>query len=138
MVRCGKALTGPPNESLKNLLPFRLQTAISAHSTLDLVKQVNASEKIGYSGEYTTTETQWIGTVPIGYGDGLHQYFKATGVLIEGKRLPIVGRISMDQLMIALDRKYPVGTRVTFIGQQGNETITGDDVAREAKVPRSE
>ncbi|CAF1487155.1 unnamed protein product [Rotaria sordida] len=138
MVRCGKALTGPPNEPLKQLLPIRLQTAISIHSTLDFVKQVNASEKIGYGGEYTTTETQWIGTVPIGYGDGLHQYFKATGVLVEGKRLPIIGRIAMDQLMIALDRKYPIGTRVTFIGQQDNQTILADEVAREANIPRSE
>ncbi|CAF5142804.1 unnamed protein product, partial [Rotaria sp. Silwood1] len=35
----------------------------------------------------------------------------------------------MDQLMIGLDRPYPIGTRVTFVGQQGNDTITVDDVA---------
>ena len=138
MVRCGKALTGPPNEPLKHLLPFPLQTAISLHSALSLVKQVDADEKIGYGDEYTTNETQWIGTVPMGYGDGWHQDFKATGVLVDGKRVPIVGRISMDQLMVALDQSYPIGTRVTFIGQQGNETITGDEVARQAKIPRSE
>ncbi|CAF4925739.1 unnamed protein product, partial [Rotaria sp. Silwood1] len=129
MVRCGKALTGPQDESLKHLLPFILRTAMSVHSTLDLVKLLNATEKIGYSGTYTTTEPEWIGTVPIGYADGWHQNFKGTGVLVEGKRLSIVGRISMDQLMIGLDRPYPIGTRVTFIGQQGNDTITVDDVA---------
>ncbi|CAF1404868.1 unnamed protein product [Adineta steineri] len=138
MVRCGKALTGPPNEPLKHLLPVPLETSISIHSQLSLVKQVDAGEKIGYGDDYTTNETQWIGTVPIGYGDGWHQDFRRTGVLVDGKRMQIVGRISMDQLMLALDREYPVGTRVTFVGQQGNETITGDDVAREAKIPRSE
>ena len=138
MVRCGKALTGPPNEALKHLLPVPLQTSISVHSALSLVKKVEAGEKIGYSGEYTTQEAEWIGTVPMGYGDGWHQNFRATGVLVDGQRVPIVGRISMDQMMVALNQSYPVGTRVTFVGQQGNETITGDDVARLAKVPRSE
>ncbi|CAF3812677.1 unnamed protein product [Rotaria sp. Silwood1] len=138
MVRCGKALTGPQDESLKHLLPFTLRTAMSVHSTLDLVKLLNATEKIGYSGTYTTTEPEWIGTVPIGYADGWHQNFKGTGVLVEGKRLSIVGRISMDQLMIGLDRPYPIGTRVTFIGQQGNDTITVDDVAQYASMPMLE
>ncbi|CAF3729057.1 unnamed protein product [Rotaria sp. Silwood1] len=129
MVRSGKALMGPPDPALEHLLPFHMQTAMSLHSTIGLVKQLNASENIGYGGTYTTTDTEWIGTVPIGYADGWHQNFKATGVLVEGKRFPIIGRISMDQLMIRLDQKYPVGTRVTFIGQQGKETITVNDVA---------
>ncbi|CAF0892477.1 unnamed protein product [Adineta ricciae] len=138
MVRCGKALTGPPNEPLKAFLPIKLQSVISLHSVLSLVKEVEAGEKIGYADTYTTTKKQWIGTVPIGYGDGWHQNLKPTGVLVEGQRMEIVGRISMDQLMVALDHEYPVGTRVTFIGQQGNMTITGDEVASAAKIPRSE
>ncbi|CAF3820746.1 unnamed protein product [Rotaria sp. Silwood1] len=138
MVRSGKALMGPPDPALEHLLPFHMQTAMSLHSTIGLVKQLNASENIGYGGTYTTTDTEWIGTVPIGYADGWHQNFKATGVLVEGKRFPIIGRISMDQLMIRLDQKYPVGTRVTFIGQQGKETITVNDVAQYANVPMQE
>ncbi|UJR11325.1 hypothetical protein I4U23_015506 [Adineta vaga] len=138
MVRCGKALTGPPNEPLKNNLPISLQSVISLHSVLSLVKEVEAGEKVGYADKYTTPTKQWIGTVPIGYGDGWHQNLKPSGVLIDGKRMEIVGRISMDQLMVVLDREYPVGTRVTFIGQQGNLTITGDEVASNANIPRSE
>ncbi|CAF4374387.1 unnamed protein product [Rotaria sp. Silwood2] len=138
MVRCGSALLGLLKQPSEHPLPFPLQTAISVHSTLDLVKQVNASEKISYGGTYTTTQTEWIGTVPIGYADGWRQNFKPVGVLIEGKRLPIVGRIAMDQLMISLDRMYPIGTRVTFIGQEGNETITLNDIVREGNVLRGE
>jgi alanine racemase len=138
MVRLGKALMGPPNEALKHLLPFQLQTSLSLHSILGLVKQLDAGEKISYGGEYTTTEKQWIGTIPMGYADGWHQQFKANAVLVDGKRVPIVGRISMDQIMVALPQKYPTGTRVTFIGQQGNETIVGDEIARTANQPRSE
>ncbi|CAF3404087.1 unnamed protein product, partial [Rotaria sp. Silwood2] len=138
MVRCGSALTGLLKQPSEQPLPFPLKTAISVHSTLDLIKQVNASEKIGYGGTYTTTQTEWIGTVPIGYADGWRQNFKPIGVLVEGKRFPIVGRIAMDQLMIGFDRMYSVGTRVTFIGQEGNETISVDDIAREANVSRGE
>lgn len=138
MVRLGKALMGPPNESLKHLLPVQLQHSLSLYSVLDLVKQLDAGEKIGYLGEYTTSQSQWVGTVPIGYADGWHQQFKSTNVLVDGKRVPIVGRISMDQLVVALPERYPVGTRVTFIGRQGNETIMADEVAQRAGLPRSE
>jgi alanine racemase len=138
MVRLGKALMGPPNEALKHLLPFQLQTSLSLHSILGLVKLLGAGEKIGYNGEYITTENQWVGTVPVGYADGWHQQFKATSVLVDGKRVPIIGRIAMDQLMVALPQQYPTGTRVTFIGRQGNETIVGDEIAQVANQPRSE
>lgn len=139
MVRCGAALTGTIRESaLDHLLPIPIRTALSVHSVLDLVKMVNDSEKIGYSGTYTTTGTEWIGTVPIGYADGWHKNFKPTGVLVDGKKFPIVGRIAMDQLMIRLDRNYSLGTRVTFIGQQGNETITIDEVAAQADMIKEE
>lgn len=138
MVRLGKALMGPPNEALKHLLPFPLNQTFSLHSILDVVKQLKVNEKVGYSGEYTTKDTQWVGTVPIGYGDGWHQQFKNISVLVDGKRVPIVGRISMDQLMVALPKYYPVGTRVTFIGRQGNETILADEIAQKASQPRSE
>jgi alanine racemase len=138
MVRLGKALMGPPNEALKHLLPMELQTTLSLHSILGLVKQLDAGEKISYGGDYTTTQTQWVGTVPIGYADGWHQQFKGTSVLVDGQRIPIIGRISMDQLIVALPKKYPIGTRVTFIGRQGNETIIADEIAQKANQPRSE
>ncbi|CAF3941275.1 unnamed protein product [Rotaria sp. Silwood1] len=138
MVRLGKALMDPSNEALKHLLPFELQHTLSLHSILDFVKQLDANEEIGYEGEYVIRESQWIGTVPIEYIDGWHQQFKTSRVLVDERRVPIVGRIYMDQLMIALPEKYPVGTRVTFISRQGNETIVGDEIAQKANQPRSE
>ncbi|CAF0999109.1 unnamed protein product [Adineta steineri] len=138
MVRLGNALMGPPNETLKYLLPMQLQNALSLHSILDLVKQLNPGAKVGYGGEYTATQHQWIGTIPMGYADGWHQQFRATNVLVDGKRVPIIGRISMDQLMVALPRKYSTGTRVIFIGQQGNETILADEIAQKANQSRLE
>ncbi len=138
MVRLGKAVMGPPNEALKHLLPFELQSSLSLHSILGNVKQLGPGEKISYGGDYITTKTEWVGTVPMGYADGWHQQFKATNILVDGKRVPVIGRISMDQLMVGLPRKYPTGTRVTFIGRQGNETIVADEIAQRASQPRSE
>lgn len=127
LVRVGRGLMGPPIEQLSRYQHFPLKTSIALHSILVLVKQLEAGEFVGYDCEYKTTKKQWIGTVPIGYGDGWHQGYRTNDVLVDGIRVPIVGRIAMDNLTIALPRRYPVGTRVTLIGQQGNEVISGDD-----------
>jgi alanine racemase len=58
MVRLGKALMGPPNEALKHLLPFQLQTNLSLHSILGLFKQLDAGEKISYGHEYIAAQTE--------------------------------------------------------------------------------
>lgn len=50
-------------------------------------------------------------------------------VLVEGERCDIIGRVSMDQLTIRLPKAYPIGTKVTLIGQQGKQVITATDVA---------
>lgn len=138
LVRVGRGLMGPPEEGLKHFQHFPLKTSIALHSILVLVKQLNPGEYVGYDCEYQTTEKQWIGTVPIGYADGWHQQYRTNDVIVDGKRVPIVGRISMDQMTIALPENYPVGTRVTLIGQQGNETILGEEIAATGNVPRSQ
>lgn len=139
LVRIGRGLMGPPEEGLKHYQHFPLETSIALHSILVLVKEVEAGEFIGYDCDYKAIEKQWIGTVPIGYGDGWHQQYRTNDVLVDGIRVPIVGRISMDQMTISLPRSYPVGTRVTLIGRQGNETILGEEVvALAGNVPRSQ
>lgn len=138
LVRIGRGLMGPPKEALKHYQHFPLETSIALHSILVLVKQVEAGEFVGYDCDYKTVEKQWIGTVPIGYGDGWHQTYRPIGVLVDGIRVPIVGLIAMDQMTVALPRNFPVGTRVTLIGRQGKETILGDDIAATANIPRSQ
>lgn len=138
LVRIGRGLMGPPEERLKHYQHFPLKTSIALHSIMVLVKQLETGEFVGYDCDYKATEKQWIGTVQIGYADGWHQQYRTNKVLVDGIRIPIVGRIAMDQMKIALPRSYPIGTRVTLIGQQGNETILGDEIASIANVPRSQ
>ena len=84
---------------------------------------------IGYGATYTATDSQFIGTIPLGYADGWTRDMQGFDVLIDGYRCPIVGRVSMDQITVRLPRKYPLGTPVVFIGNSGAETITATDVA---------
>src|SRR5699024_1923946 len=84
---------------------------------------------VSYGATYCATEAEWIGTIPIGYADGWTRKLQGFHVLVNGKKMPIVGRICMDAMMIKLDGPYEVGTKVTLIGTDGNEKITVDDVA---------
>ena len=55
-------------------------------------------------------------------------------VLIQGKRLPIIGRICMDQCMVRLDGHVPIGETVVLIGRQGNELITIEEWAQKLQT----
>lgn len=118
-----------PSPIMKEMHQVDLKPAFSLYSELMQVKRIAAGETIGYGRTYTAKETQWIGTIPIGYGDGWRRDLQGFHVLIDGKRAPIVGRICMDQIMVRLDKPYPIGEKVTLIGKNGGEEITADDIA---------
>lgn len=128
--RLGIAMYGLyPSEATKKDTSIKLKPAYSLHSRLAHVKNVEKDEGIGYGCTYYCEEEEWIGTFPIGYADGWRRSLQGMEVLVEGKRFPIVGRVCMDQTMVRLDKEYPVGTKVTLIGAQGEEHITADEVA---------
>lgn len=118
-----------PSHSIKQLQHVRLKPALSLKSELVHIKKLPKNEKISYSATYETASTEWIGTVPIGYGDGWSRRLQGFHVLINGKEMPIVGRICMDYMMVKLDQRYEIGTEVVLIGKQLKKTITADDVA---------
>lgn len=129
-VRFGIAMYGLyPSKTVRNEKAIDLKPAFSLMSRLIHVKQVPPNESISYGATYTTKGNEWIGTIPVGYADGWIRKLQGMEVLVDGKRMPIVGRICMDQTMIKLDKSYPVGTPVTLIGKQGNKEIKADEVA---------
>ncbi|SDK31135.1 alanine racemase [Sediminibacillus albus] len=129
-VRYGISMYGLyPSSQVKEEKPIPLKQAFSLHSKLIHIKKLPAGESISYGSTYTTSGEEWIGTVPLGYADGLIRKLQGKEVLVEGKRFPIVGRICMDQFMVRLDGHYPVGTQVTIIGRQAADNITMDEVA---------
>ncbi|RSL29634.1 alanine racemase, partial [Salibacterium salarium] len=100
MFRFGISMYGlTPSEDILEELPISLQEAFSLHSRIVQVKKCSPGESISYGATYTTTEEEWIATVPIGYADGWYRYHSTNNgeVLVNGERVPIVGRICMDQ-----------------------------------------
>lgn len=129
MIRFGIAMYGlnPSGRMLPEVYP--LKPALSLVSELIHVKELSAGEGIGYGNTYTTTENEWIGTIPIGYADGWLRHLQGFSVLVDGQPCEIVGRICMDQCMIRLPRARTVGTQVTLIGQDHGADITLQMVA---------
>ncbi|WP_261134152.1 alanine racemase [Bacillus sp. Marseille-Q3570] len=132
-VRVGISLYGlSPSEEIKSVLPFPLKQAFSLYSKLTHVKRIKPGDTLSYGATYRAEKEEWIGTVPIGYADGwFRRYAEKGSVLINGQKAKIVGRICMDQLMVKLPCKVDVGTEVVLLGDQGSNSITIDDVARQ-------
>jgi len=129
-VRFGIGLYGiAPSEYVGGRLPFQLKKAFQLESELAYVKLLEAGNRISYGGTYEMTEDEWIGTIPIGYADGLKRGLRGQEVLIGGERMPIVGTICMDQCMVKLSRQLPIGEKVVLIGCQGEEEITMEEWA---------
>ncbi|RXJ01968.1 alanine racemase [Anaerobacillus alkaliphilus] len=133
MTRVGIAMYGlAPSKEMEADIPFQLEEAFSLHSKIIHVKEVSSNEGISYGATYKTEDTELIATIPIGYADGwIRQHSSKGYVLVDGERCPIVGRVCMDQMMVKLSKKVPVGTKVTLIGKQLQEMISIDEVAEQ-------
>lgn len=129
MVRLGDILYGlnPSGRTLD--LPFEPQAALSLSSELVHVKQVEAGTYLGYGSTYQSQDKEWIGTLPVGYADGIVRRLQGFHVLVDGQFCEIIGRISMDQMTIRLPKNYKIGTRVTLIGVDQGQEITVQDWA---------
>ncbi len=132
LARPGIILYGPqPSDVMTHTLP--LQYAMSLVSHVTHVQTLHKGEAIGYGGTYVADRDMKTATIPIGYADGYHRALSNKGcVLIGGKRCPIVGRICMDQFMVACGDDVQPGDEAVLIGRQGGEEITIDEVSATA------
>lgn len=132
LVRIGIAMYGmSPGESL-DARCGELRPALSLSSRVSYVKRVAAGEGVSYGSTYRCAKETTIVTVPIGYADGIARRSGSAGVevLIGGRRHPIVGVVTMDQLMVDVgDADVAVGDEVVFIGRQGDEQISANEIA---------
>jgi alanine racemase len=130
MVRPGLAVYGlEPAPGLARRTTLR--PALSWYSRLSLVKRLAAGEPVSYGLTWAAPHQTTIGTVPVGYADGVSRALSNRGqVVVRGRRLPMIGTICMDQLMVdAGDGPASVGDEVVLLGGQGEERITADDWA---------
>ena len=97
------------------------------------VKRFEPGDSAGYGRRWSAPEPTWVATVPIGYGDGWRRGLSNDrDVLIGGRRHPLVGTVSMDNVTVDLgaDTDVRVGDEVVLIGAQGDERILAEEVAR--------
>lgn len=132
LVRAGIILYGlyPSDEVDKNALAVR--PVLSLKSSVVFVKEVAAGCGISYGGTYVTSGKTRVATVSAGYADGIPRTLSGKGeVLVRGQRVPILGRVCMDQFMIDVTNVPDVtaGDTVTIIGIDGAEEITMEEVA---------
>ncbi len=132
LVRVGIALYGiPPAPALDGAVELR--PAMSLKASVSMVKTVPAGDGISYGLRYRFERDSTVATVPIGYADGVRRHLAATGaeVLIGGRRRPIAGTVTMDQLTVDCgdDNTVCLGDEVVLIGEQGRERITAGEWA---------
>jgi alanine racemase len=131
MARCGIAVYG--------LDPFQgdplargLRPALSLHSYVADVKRFPAGASAGYGRTWRAPVDTWVGVLPLGYGDGVRRGLSNNAeVLVRGKRRPLVGTVSMDNVTIDLGPETEVepGEEAILIGRQGEEAIPAEEVA---------
>jgi alanine racemase len=129
LVRVGIAMYGlHPSSTCK--LPGVVRPALTWKSRLAHVKVLPPGRGVSYGHIYTTASEERIGTVPVGYADGFRRV-EGNEVLVGGKRVPVVGRVTMDQIMVQLDSLPAAqpGDEVVIIGSQEAERISAEDVA---------
>jgi alanine racemase len=131
LVRAGIAVYGiPPAPGLAGRADLRPAMRLAAE--VAMVKRVRAGERISYGLRHRFERDTTVATVPIGYADGVPRRLFSVGgqVLVAGRCHPIVGAVTMDQIMVDVgDTDVAVGDEVVLLGRQGPATITADDWA---------
>ena len=115
---------------------FSLKPAMSFKAKITAVKKVPAGAYLSYGCTYRAEEERMIATVPVGYADG---YARSLGnraeILIHGKRVPVRGRVCMDQCLADVTELFRRGVEVrpgdeaVLFGRQGNEYIAPEELA---------
>lgn len=131
MARCGVAIYG--------LDPFQrdpaeqgLRPALTLRSYVADVKRFSAGASAGYGRRWRAPVDTWVGVIPLGYGDGVRRGLTNNAeVLVGGRRRPLVGTVSMDNVTIDLGPETEVepGDEAVLIGAQGEERILAEEVA---------
>ena len=130
LVRCGIALYGlaPGADGIDRPPVPRLRPALALKARVSYVKRLPAGERLSYGLRYRLDQDSVVATVPLGYADGVTRALSATGgeVLIGGRRWPIAGTVTMDQILIDCGpgSHVDVGDEVVLLGRQGGDEIT--------------
>jgi alanine racemase len=96
------------------------------------IKRAQPGDSAGYGRRFIAERETWIATLPVGYGDGVRRALTNNcDVLIGGRRYPLVGTVSMDNITVDLGPTpaVSVGAEAVIIGRRGSERITAEELA---------
>jgi alanine racemase len=130
MVRIGLMMYGLyPSKDRERVI--RLKPALNFKTRITYLKRVPAGTPLSYGGTYLTPRETTIATLPVGYADGYSRMLSNKGkVLIRGRRYDIVGRVSMDLVLINVGNDMVrIGDEVVLIGEQMGQAISVDEIA---------
>jgi len=131
MVRLGIILYGySPSESVK--CSFELKPAMQVKTRIININKISKGTSVSYGKKYVADKDMLIATIPIGYADGFSRVLSNKAkVIVNGKIVPVLGRICMDQCMIDVTsvNNICVGDEVTVFGRQGESFIPVESVA---------
>jgi alanine racemase len=131
LVRVGVALYGlDPGNGLAT--EAGLRPALTWRSAVSAVRRLPAGHAISYGHGYRLERDSVVATVPVGYADGYRRALSSRAdVLIGGKRRPVAGTVTMDQLMADCgEDDVKPGQEVVLIGRQGDQEVTVGELAR--------
>ncbi|MDQ1478945.1 MAG: alanine racemase [Actinomycetota bacterium] len=133
MVRAGIGIYGlAPSPMLAGRV--ELVPALAVKARVSHMQALPAGARVSYGLRYETAAATRVATVPIGYADGVPRELAQRGgeVLIAGRRLPIAGTVTMDQLMVDVgDLSVGVGDEVVLLGRQGEARIGAEEWAEQ-------
>ena len=134
LVRPGLLVYGILPTGRRRALPPlpELRPALSWHCRVALVKEIPKGTPLSYGHTFTAPRRMRVATLTAGYGDGyLRAGSERAAVLIHGRRCAVLGRVTMDQMLVDVTRVPATqpGDVATFIGRQGTEEITATEVA---------
>ena len=132
-LECEQSYPGP----VKTVTPqvrARLQTVMTWRARITALREIEADERIGYNGTFTSERRMRLALLPVGYADGLRRELSSTNahrggwVILRGERAPIVGRVSMNLTIVDVTAipAAALGDEAIVLG----EGITADDHAR--------
>jgi alanine racemase len=133
MVRCGIAVYGM-DPFHRDPAAHGLEPALTLGTYVAEVKPIAPGQSTGYGRRFVAREATWIGTLPIGYADGVRRALTNNAdVLVGGRRRPLVGTVSMDNITVDLGPDGGAeghrGAPAVLIGAQGGERILAEEVA---------
>jgi alanine racemase len=130
LIQSGIAIYGlQPSDNAP--LPETFRPALTMKTRITSVRILPPGQGISYGHRYTTANVQRVGSIAVGYADGFRRW-AGNRVLLQGKSVPVVGTICMDQCVINLDDVPEArrGDEVVLIGQQGSARISAEMMAK--------